>query len=453
MKKIVLLVLCILLISVPAMGEDISKEQQNLKNSIEILKSLGAKIEGDAQSMQLVSEVNTNIIHFNESSFAVLDDENNIIKIDRIKETNEESFRGDYSHKGNYKETKTLIEHRLLKSGYGLAHSGNFDDTTVYLRYEKRMPYGGFDQYDAYDVYVDQDNGALVSFKKKGIEHEKISVKSFGENRKIISKESAMEIANNFLKQYNKKTVKQIRISTAIPNQDFFRLIKGEPETKPEIVTEENIKDKLIKKVYILSNDDMEVYVDIYTGEIIGGGIYLASAGAISVSDKEIPYPVHSIIDASAGLSKMGYTITGTAIGENVNFRRKARAMLPTRAFYVNGHANSSEIGSLAGKSFLTTSDIPNGNYQFVFLDGCNTGSTSTWASAFGIYNGAYGKRAFLGWFEPVNGYMTHDYMKQFWICTSLYKPVRQAALEAADLIPQYCPIRFYGNKTYCGYS
>ena len=208
MKKIVLLVLCILLISVPAMGEDISKEQQNLKNSIEILKSLGAKIEGDAQSMQLVSEVNTNIIHFNESSFAVLDDENNIIKIDRIKETNEESFRGDYSHKGNYKETKTLIEHRLLKSGYGLAHSGNFDDTTVYSRYEKRMPYGGFDQYDAYDVYVDQDNGALVSFKKKGIEHEKISVKSFGENRKIISKESAMEIANNFLKQYNKKNCK-----------------------------------------------------------------------------------------------------------------------------------------------------------------------------------------------------------------------------------------------------
>jgi len=36
------------------------------------------------------------------------------------------------------------------------------------LRYEKILPLRGHDQYDAYDVYIDTDNGVL---KKKGVEN------------------------------------------------------------------------------------------------------------------------------------------------------------------------------------------------------------------------------------------------------------------------------------------
>lgn len=222
------------------------------------------------------------------------------------------------------------------------------------------MPYGGHNQYDAYDVYIDTEKGALVSFKKKGIEKEEISLRSFSQTRNPISKDKVIRIANEFLRKYNKGEIQEVSVGTAIPNKDFFRLMDGKEETEPVIISEENLEDQIIKEVYILKNEKVEVYVDLYSGEIVGGELYLYNAGAMSVSDSEIPYPKESVTDAQSGLARMGY--------------------------------------------------------------------------------------------DSVGGYFSYNYLWQFWNSPSSSKSVRQAALDAANKVPEYCPIRFFGNRSYNGF-
>ena len=57
-----------------------------------------------------------------------------------------------------------------------------------------------------------------------------------------------------------------------------------------------------------------------------------------------------------------------------------------------------------------------------------------------------------VGWYESIGGYFSYNYLWQFWNSTSSGKSVRQAALDAANKIPEYCPIRFYGNRNYDGF-
>ena len=226
----------------------------------------------------------------------------------------------------------------------------------------------------------------------------------------------------------------------------------GKEETEPVIISEENLEGHTIKEVYILENEEVEVYVDLYSGEIVGGELYLYNAGAASVNDSAIPYPRESVTDAQSGLSRMGYDSVDMRVGLTTNFRSNILDMLPKRAFYVNCHGSSTTIGIGKSGYSLEYKEIPSGTYQFVFLDACNTGSESTWASAFGIRNGTSNKRAFLGWYKSIGGYFSYNYLWQFWNSTASGKSVRQAALDAANKIPEYCPIRFYGNRNYDGF-
>lgn len=452
MKKF-LLILLALVLALPAtvFAQGYMDDTTNFQKSMEILEELGCNVEKEHQLFNLRSAKDTNRVNLGNESFALLDEDNRIISIDRIKETNGDYFRQN-TPKKDFRVTQNLVEQKLVKEGYELVHSGYFDDTTLRLRYEKMMPYGGHNQYDAYDAYIDTENGALVSFKKKGIEKNEISLRSFSQTKNPISEDEAIGIANEFLKKYNKGEIQEVRIGTAIPNNDFFRLMDGKEETEPVIISEENLEGHIIKEVYILKNEEVEVYVDLYSGEIIGGELYLYNAGAMSVSDSAIPYPRESVTDAQSGLYRMGYNSVDMAIGLSNGFKTRAINMLPKRAFYVNAHGSANVIGSNDGSSFMRSSEVPDGTYQFVFLDACNTGSESTWASAFGIRNRTSNKRAFLGWYESIGGYFSYNYLWQFWNSTASGKSVRQAALDAANKIPEYCPIRFYGNRNYDGF-
>lgn len=452
MKKLLLILLALVLaLPTTVFAQDYMNDTTNFQKSMEILEELGCNVEKEHQLLGLRSAKDDNRVNLGNESFALLDENDRIISIDRIKETNEDSFRHS-TPKRDFRFTQTLVEQKLIKEGYELVHSGYFDDTTLRLRYEKMMPYGGHNQYDAYDVYIDTENGALVSFKKKGIEKEEISLRSFSQNRNPISEDKAIGIANEFLKKYNKGEIQEVRIGTAIPNNDFFRLMDGKEETEPVIISEENLEGHIIKEVYILENEEVEVYVDLYSGEIVGGELYLYNAGAASVNDSAIPYPRESVTDAQSGLSRMGYDSVDMRVGLTTNFRSNILDMLPKRAFYVNCHGSSTTIGIGKSGYSLEYTEIPSGTYQFVFLDACNTGSESTWASAFGIRNGTSNKRAFLGWYESIGGYFSYNYLWQFWNSTASGKSVRQAALDAANKIPEYCPIRFYGNRNYDGF-
>ena len=168
MKELILLfILSFLSSSMPMVPEEDS-QQYNLTESLAVLELLGAQIDKDTQMAILSSQADEKIIYFNEQSTATLNEENKIIEIDRIRETSETEFK-KHTKKIDYKKTKALIEEKLIKNNYELVNSGYFDETTISLRYEKILPPRGHDQYDAYDVYIDTDNGALVSLKKKGV--------------------------------------------------------------------------------------------------------------------------------------------------------------------------------------------------------------------------------------------------------------------------------------------
>ena len=93
MKKLLLLLVLLLTMPTTVMAQDGDEKQQNLETSLDTLETLGAQLEKDTQMTTLSSQVDEKIIHFNGDSFATLDEDNRIIQIDRIRETNDDVFR------------------------------------------------------------------------------------------------------------------------------------------------------------------------------------------------------------------------------------------------------------------------------------------------------------------------------------------------------------------------
>ncbi len=172
MKRCLMLVFFLTLMIFP-LSATADSDADTLDHSIAILQELGAHIEKDANSFDFRSQGTAERkIPSNGTSYALLDEQNRIIKIDRINETNAAAFRNN-TPKKDYRTTQAFIEKEIIKSGYKLIHSGYFDDTTLYLRYEKTKLSDGHALFDAYDVYIDTQNGALVSLKKKHGEKDK----------------------------------------------------------------------------------------------------------------------------------------------------------------------------------------------------------------------------------------------------------------------------------------
>lgn len=123
-------------------------------------------------------------------------------------------------------------------------------------------------------------------------------------------------------------------------------------------------------------------------------------------------------------------------------------------AMYIRCHANSSYIAGKNSANNVVWKIYPSdlsGNWHFVFLDGCQTGATSNFASALHIYG--YSNRAFLGWYDTVLLNVSGPFVEYFWpiLASSTSKTVRQAALDTAVLFTSNTPIRFYGDTTYNG--
>ncbi len=451
-KKIISLTLIMVVAISGSLIISFADDNQNYNNSINILKELGANIEmGSEEASFRSANVKDNdfekVIFFNKTSKAVLDEENRIIQIDRIKEVDL-----DYPVVINFKDTKKFVESNLIKNGYDLVYSDEFDENTLALRYEKNMFNGGHDEYDAYDVYIDVNNGQLISFKKKGVE--RVDALRLQNSRNLLSQEEAKKIANDLLAKFGYDGVNEIEIGTAIYDDDFMKSLNGEVlEGRPEVVLESNIHEQKIYDVYICKNDSLEVYIDMYTGKVIGGDFYLYYySGSITAPD--IKYPKAGATDAKAGLTKLGYDPVNVEYKVS-DFEDEATDMLSDglNAFYASGHASTSRIGTKKdGGSYLSASDVPDGNYNFVFLAGCNTGKNETWSNAFGIYNGTSQNKAFLGWYQKIKSMVNYNFCWQFWNETDEDKSIRNAALDATNNLPQYCPIRFRGNSSYNGY-
>ncbi len=158
---------------------------------------------------------------------------------------------------------------------------------------------------------------------------------------------------------------------------------------------DESVTPNVIKLAYIVKTDSTYVYVDAYTGEIIGGEIMKAVLGG-AIGASELSTASASVTLAKSKLQNIGYNSTSAIL--TTQFKTDVPSRLKY-AFYSCSHGTETYISSKKNEDDenrrFFARDVPEGTYKFVFLDACNTAS-NTWKNAFGISNSSTNK-AFLG--------------------------------------------------------
>lgn len=131
MKKF-LIILLVLVLALPAtvFAQGYMNDTTNFQKSMEILEELGCNVEKEHQLFNLRSAKDNNRVNLGNESFALLDEDDRIISIDRIKETNGDYFRQN-TPKKDFRVTQNLVEQKLVKEGYELVHSGYFDKVKI----------------------------------------------------------------------------------------------------------------------------------------------------------------------------------------------------------------------------------------------------------------------------------------------------------------------------------
>lgn len=159
------------------------------------------------------------------------------------------------------KEAIKKMEKEEIGPDYVKTEEDFFDETTLHIFYERKLEGGGTDAYDAYDVFFDIENLKAEEITKKGESHQ------LEEGKGAISEEEARKIANDFLGAYNRGPVDQVKITTAKEDLRFIELLKGNYNPSYEEPGD-------LRQVYLFSNEELEIAIDQYTGEVVTGGLF-----------------------------------------------------------------------------------------------------------------------------------------------------------------------------------
>ena len=431
MKRIVALLLLVvftfcIIPKVPVVAAD------KTTSAIEILKELGAqnptvvdKSRAAALGDNLVKDPAT-VIEFNDTSYAFLDDGGDIIRIKRVDEIR--SLKNANESKSKFKSIDTLrsyIEETLIGDEYELVKEYYFSEETLSLRYEKILFPGAYDSYDYVSVRIRTSVIELETFYRvdNGFELHK--------DTKVIPKEKAIAIANNVLGTGEKIT--DVRLATVKSNGSFGS----------------TVRENVIHLAYNVSTASRVVYVDAYTGDVVGGDIYKSVLGG-AIGAIELQMAPNSIALAKTMLESMGYVTTNTSL--SAQFATAVPSLLKP-AFYACSHGSEITIASSENESDPNRRfyfyNVPSGTYKFVFLDACSTASIE-WKSAFGISNSSTNK-AFLGWEDRVNEIAAYNFCLNLWSYISPSYTVYEAAMDANDY-GENTWIQFTGDMSYDGY-
>ena len=395
----------------------------------------------NTSNVDIPSDVKGDIIKFNNTSYAVVED-NLINYIDRLSENANDSLESIQNNKKinftSTMETLDYVKNNLIKNEkYELTNEYDVDDSTVLFKFNY-VDNNVEDTFNYINVIIDKKNNELILFHRSG------DISDIGLKDNFIDYNNAKSIAI--------KVFEKIGIESDL---NFDRIKTVKTNAMFEKYTGINVDVGQIKVAYVFKNSIGEIYIDAKTGECIGGDIYKELGGIIGAP--ELTYTIESINAAKKGLSKLGYTPIKSKNSQN--FRTEVPNILKSgvKAFYSCSHGSTDVISSKKDKDNkdrqFHRNNVPSGNYKFIYLDACNTGKNSDWANAFGIYDGTTSNKAFLGWYESVGQKLSYDFSVQLWKKLDKNISVRNAALKAADAVPEYCPIRFRGNRNYNGYK
>lgn len=154
---------------------------------------------------------------------------------------------------------KMLLDEGYVDSSYEIYKEGPFLDEGLDIWYVKKSKYGLKNMYNSIRVLVDTNLNLPVSYKK---------IEEFTDDiEPKISQDEAVEIAAKFLKENIKDKEYKLRLVelSVKERNDYYKL--------------GDVKDK--GKLSIVYNVEFEiecVYVDILTGDIVGGTVYETKA-------------------------------------------------------------------------------------------------------------------------------------------------------------------------------
>jgi len=338
-------------------------------------------------------------------------------------------------------------------NAYVLSESYDFDDEYLFLTFEKMYENGVVNPLQSLNIVFNKNTLKFtIAVKFNSLPNAK---------EPIVSKAEAISVANSFSHGENVFSIAEL---TYIDDRTYNTNIH-------------EYEDGICYLVYKITapNVNTIIYVDALSGAYICRDIMMSETGfsvAIQESANSSAYNYNSDLSAcsasevrkfnswridkmtwaASAMRRLGYVVTSSSYTDstmNTDVRNYFKALSTEYAFYFTGHGDTSSIG-FKRNHWITTDDVT-GNWHFVFLDACSTAETTGWADAFKI-NG-YTNRAYLGWNGKITWDNGYEFAEAFWPLINGQNTVRQAAVDAAALVPGAgtTPIKFYGDTSYTG--
>lgn len=430
--------------------QELNTDSENLSVEISLTKDIASEIDSnstiqlfDLSSDDIDTLTKVSYTYDNDVVYESKFDNGAVVSFDKNMEfvaySNFDTVQSDNNSTVLLSKNNSIIDSLKkqfdIDNSYGLEVTEDNGDTKYYW---SKIGYDGvINPYDSLTVRIDDLTGEILTVNRFD--------DSYTTEQIIISKENAENIALNTREEFN--TVTSCKLSYEEPN--FFW------------TDTEKIYDTIdvVRLVYDITIDNIyKVYVDVETGEVIGGDIIKATNNAAAYTYKDIYNAYSKSSYAKTYLQKLGYSTTASIIS-TVSDGSKIRNFVQndTKAYglYISCHGSTQRLSLGSAATELLTPSQVKGNWHFVFLDACSTAANANWPNAFKI-NSSYSKRAFLGWGTDVTAGNSYEFCSYFWPETynknhSNY--IQEAAVWAADQVPGSgtTPIRFYGDRTYNG--
>lgn len=414
---------------------------QKDKNELYRIECDESIIEIDAHNNQLVSIINlkdTDLPGKYKSKQSYCIDEK--VSLSRIPKTFNENLiktSSDLTLTNIISKIESLFQ---ISSDYKLVYNKEFDEDLWELSWQKEIYSNVFNKYDGFKAIVNRKDGSLEAFNRF---NEPITY-----NNPLVSSEQAISIGKGIIKEHGLEdnTYTKAVLTVAKPNR-FWETGSLEYLDIPKLAW---------KVTFSYGDSYVEVYVDSFNNQIIGGDHSKSSEGFGAFTIPTFVYNRESNNNAQNGLKKLGYNDINYAYGNPSkgtlnNFFGRNDAY----AVYISSHGglNPTRLHNNTSNNYWTLypSDI-SGNWHLVILDACTTADTTEWADAFKVRG--YSRRAYLGWYGTVEVGNAYNFYKNFWELVGSM-PIQKAAVQAASSVPGSgtTPIRFYGDKSYYGWA
>lgn len=368
-----------------------------------------------------------------------IDDDNEVKSITHFTSAPEEKTVV-HSEKDLSGEIDFITDLSGLDDSYILTSSNEFDEDYWELTWIKQCDNGVLNPYDGVNLVVNRHTKEIVVYKRFDEAPNTLNPKISQVNAKssIVSLLEAMAVNDNDL---------TCELAFVKANYD--------------VVTDSLIPsygDVRLSYLFQFNDGGYSVYVDAVTGEPITYSELKDTARAFSISGQAaFPSPAVQTKSATDCFKALGYSTFTPYYSATSQLKSEVKTFIARSdayGFYLACHGNKAQT-TLSNNTWPMGRSDFYGNWKFVFIDACYSADGTGWASCFNINNSST-KRAFLGWFNTVDGQYATEFTSAFFpevVNRKHSNNIRDAAVWAAAQVQGAgtTPIRFYGDKTYNG--